>query len=50
MFGLGSFYEIPSVWVEMPFLSFKDNHFGTWISLYREISDPSMAVLYEHCS
>lgn len=26
MFGLGSFYEIPNVWVEMPFLFFKDNH------------------------
>lgn len=50
MFELGSFYEIPNVWVEMPFLFFKDNHFGIWTSLYREISDPSMDVLYEHCS
>ena len=30
MFGLGSFYEIPNVWVEMPFLFFKDNHLAAW--------------------
>lgn len=50
MLGEGSFYVMPNVCMKMLFPSPKEDHFGICTSLYREISDPCIGVLYEHCS